>query len=70
MFFASAAVQTLPLTPAVCERAADVRVASAMKIKLPDALHLAAAIVHGCGMFLTNDASLTACKAIHLEILT
>ena len=60
----------LPLTPAVCERAASVRVASGMKIKLPDALHLAAAIVHGCGLFLTNDALLTVCTAIPVEVLS
>jgi len=68
-FFASATVKMLPLTAMVCERAAEVRVASAMKIKLPDALHLAAAIVHGCGLFLTNDAQLARCTAIPVEIL-
>lgn len=69
-FFASAAVQMLPLTTAVCDRAAEVRVASLLKIKLPDALHLAAAIVHGCGSFLTNDAQLKLCGAITVEVLT
>lgn len=69
-FFASAAVQMLPLTAAVCERAAEVRVASATSIKLPDALHLAAAIVSGCGVFLTNDAQLQKCTAIAVEVLT
>jgi uncharacterized protein len=68
-FFSSAAVQMLPLTAAVCERAAEVRVASLMKIKLPDALHLAAAIEHGCGRFLTNDAQLSCCTAIPVEVL-
>jgi uncharacterized protein len=69
-FFASPAVRTLPLTAAVCERAAEVRVASAMRFELPDALHLAAAIVHGCGLFLTNDASLARCTTITVEVLT
>jgi uncharacterized protein len=69
-FFSSAAVQMLPLTPAVCERAAEVRVAAAMKIKLPDALHLSSAIEHGCGLFLTNDALLVCCKAIAVEVLS
>jgi uncharacterized protein len=69
-FFASPLVQMLPLTPAVCDRAAQVRVASAMQFKLPDALHLAAAIVHGCGLFLTNDAKLVRCTDVTVEVLT
>ena len=69
-FFSSAAVRMLPLTAAVCERAAEVRVASLMKIKLPDALHLASAIEHGCGLFLTNDAQLSRCTAMPVEVLT
>jgi len=68
-FFSSSVVQMLAVTPAVCERAAEVRVASVMKIKLPDALHLAAAIVHGCGLFLTNDDQLKACGGITVEVL-
>jgi len=68
-FFASSAVQMLPITPAACERAAEVRVASAMKIKLPDAMHLATAIEYGCGLFLTNDAQLARCSAILVEVL-
>jgi predicted nucleic acid-binding protein len=69
-FFASPAVQTLPLTPAVCEKAAEVRVASALRFELPDALHLAAALIHGCGLFLTNDARLARCTEIAVEVLT
>jgi predicted nucleic acid-binding protein len=69
-FFASSVVQMLAVTPAVCERAAEVRVASIIKIKLPDALHLAAAIVHGCGLFLTNDDQLKKCGDITVEVLT
>jgi predicted nucleic acid-binding protein len=68
-FFGSSAVQMLPVSPEVCERAAEVRVASAMKIKLPDALHLASAIVHGCGLFLTNDDQLKNCAGITVEVL-
>ncbi len=30
--------------------------------KLPDALHLATAIEHGCGLFLTNDAKRPAAR--------
>ena len=38
-FFSSPAVRMLPLTPAVCERAAGVRAASAMKIRLVRRIH-------------------------------
>ena len=69
-FFSSSLVRMLPLTVACYEQAAQVRVASAMRIKLPDALHLAAAIEHGCGLFLTNDAQLARCTAISVEVLT
>jgi predicted nucleic acid-binding protein len=69
-FFSNPLVKMLPLTAAVCERAAQVRVASAMRIKLPDALHLAAAIEHGCGLFLTNDVKLATCSGIAVEVLT
>jgi hypothetical protein len=68
-FFSSPLVGMLPLTVACYERAAQVRVASAMRIKLPDALHLAAAIEHGCGLFLTNDAQLIRCPDITVEVL-
>lgn len=68
-FFSNPAVEMLPLTPTVCERAAEIRVASGLKIKLPDALHLASALEHGCGLFLTNDAQLVDCAAIAVEIL-
>jgi len=69
-FFSSPAVEMLPLTPAVCERAAEIRVASALEIKLPDALHLASDLEHGCALFLTNDVQLAGCAAIAVEILT
>jgi uncharacterized protein len=68
-FFGSPSVRMLPLTAAVCERAAQVRVASGMRFKLPDALHLAAAIEHGCGLFLTGDAKLASCSGVPVEIL-
>jgi uncharacterized protein len=69
-FFSSSAVEMLPMTAAVCERAAEIRVASALKNKLPDALHLAAALEHGYGLFLTNDGPLAGCAAITVEVLT
>jgi len=67
-FFAAPAVHVFPLTVAVCERAARLR--AAQRFPLPDALHLAAAIEHGCGLFLTNDAQLCRCTDIPVEVLT
>jgi predicted nucleic acid-binding protein len=69
-FFSDPAVRVLPLTAAVCERAARIRAASSFKLKVPDCLHLAAAIEHGCGLFITHDAQLKLCKDITVEILT
>ena len=69
-FFADPAVRMLPVSVAVCERAAEVRVASAMRFELLDCIHLAAAIEHGCGLFLTNDVKLARCTEIPVEVLT
>jgi predicted nucleic acid-binding protein len=69
-FFSSPAITMLALTAAACERVAEIRVASGLKIKLPDALHLATAVEHRCGLLLTNDVQLARCSAIRVEILT
>lgn len=69
-FFNGGSVQMLATTVPVYERAARIRVATSMKIKLLDAIHLAAAAEHGCGLFLTNDVQLAQCTDIAVEILT
>ncbi|HZV06092.1 MAG TPA: type II toxin-antitoxin system VapC family toxin [Gemmataceae bacterium] len=69
-FFASPTIRVLPLTAAVCDRAARIRAASRFRLKVPDCLRLAAAIEHGCGSFLTNDRQLTLCTDIVVEILS
>jgi predicted nucleic acid-binding protein len=66
-FFADPAIKVFALTVAVCERAARLR--AAQRFKLPDALHLAAAIEHGCNLFLTNDAQLSRCTDIPVDVL-
>ncbi len=66
-FFQAPGMRMLPVTAAVCERAALLR--ATFKIKPLDALPLATAIEHGCGRFLTNDAPLRKCTQIHVEIL-
>jgi predicted nucleic acid-binding protein len=69
-FFTDPDIRMLALTAAVCERAARLRAASGFLLKVPDCLHLAAAIEHGCGLFLTHDAQLNQCRDITVEILT
>lgn len=58
----------LPVTSAVWERAARIR--AVYKFQALDSIHLASAIEHGCGLFLTNDAQLARCTAIPVEVLT
>lgn len=66
--FASAAVRMLPTTDAVWDRAASI--GATFTLKPLDSVHLAAAVEHGCGLFLTNDVKLARCTAITVEILT
>jgi predicted nucleic acid-binding protein len=68
-FFSDPDIRILPLTAGVCERAARLRAASNFQLKVPDCLHLAAAIDHGCGLFLTHDAQLSQCTDIAVEVL-
>src|SRR6266545_1515977 len=66
-FFASPRVQVLALTAPVCDRAAVLR--AAHNFKTPDALQLGAAIIHGSDRFLTNDARLSLCTDIPIDVL-
>lgn len=67
-FFASHWVRMLPVTTATWERAAQI--GAAFNFKAMDSLHLATAIEHGCGLFLTADGRLGRCTAIPVEVLT
>lgn len=49
----------LPLEREIFERAAELRAAHP-RLKTPDAIHLAAAVHHGCTEFWTNDDRLNA----------
>jgi predicted nucleic acid-binding protein len=66
-FFAAPGLEVIGLTAAVCDKATELR--AAHNFKTPDALHLAAAIVHGCDRFLTNDTRLSACTALPVDVL-
>jgi predicted nucleic acid-binding protein len=67
-FFQSPDVRVLPLTAAVADRAALIRATHGFKPL--DALHLAAAVEHGCTRFLTNDGGLKAFPDILVEVLS
>jgi predicted nucleic acid-binding protein len=60
-------VQVLPISVAICERAARIR--ATYKFELVDSLRLATAAENGCGLFLTNDAQLARCSGISVEVL-
>jgi predicted nucleic acid-binding protein len=67
-FFTDPDVQVLPVTAAVCDRAASIRAAHGFKPL--DALHLAAEVENRCGLFLTGDARLARFPGIAVEVLT
>jgi uncharacterized protein len=66
-FFALPQVRYAPLTTAVFDRATYLR--ATRRLGTADALHLAAAIDAGCGVFLTNDARLGNVDGIVIETL-
>lgn len=67
-FFSAPDVHVLPITTAVAERAARIRATHGFKPL--DALHLAAAVEHGCTLFLTNDVGLKTFPDIPVEVLS
>ena len=60
-------VVRVPLPTSVYERACRIR--AVHNYKLADALHLAAAVESGCGLFLTNDHRLSTFPDIPVEVL-
>jgi predicted nucleic acid-binding protein len=56
-----AALETLPIVPAIFDLAAELRAGSGLRT--PDALHAACAIHHACGELWTNDDRLRAVDA-------
>jgi predicted nucleic acid-binding protein len=67
LFFGAANVVRLPFPAAVFDRATAVR--AKFKFKTIDALHLAAAVENGCGLFLTNDSRLNAFTDVPVAVL-
>jgi predicted nucleic acid-binding protein len=66
-FLTASDVVRVALPTAVYERACRIR--AIHNYKLADALHLAAAVESGCGLFLTNDLRLSGFPDIPVEVL-
>jgi uncharacterized protein len=66
-FLTGSDVVRVPMPTAAYERACQIRAVN--NFKLADALHLAAAIESGCGLFLTNDRRLSSFSDITVEVL-
>jgi predicted nucleic acid-binding protein len=58
-----------PISRAVLSEAARLRAAQA-SLKLPDAIHAATALLHGCTTFLTNDARFATVPALPVLLLS
>jgi uncharacterized protein len=67
-FLTASDVVRLPMPRAVYERACQIR--ATLNHRLADALHLAAAIEGGCGLFLTNDCRLSTFADIPVEVVS
>src|SRR5262245_16114389 len=67
-FLTASDVVRVPLPTAVYERGCRIRVIH--NYKLADAMHLAAAVESGCGLFLTNDHRLSRFPDISVEVLS
>ena len=66
-YLSTAVSQILPLTRGVMDHAAEIR--ARYGFKTPDAIHLAAAVVSGCDVFLTNDHRLDRFAGIAVETI-
>jgi predicted nucleic acid-binding protein len=66
-FFARRPLILAEISAAVVERATTLR--ALHRFKTPDAIHLATAIEAGADTFLTDDAGLTRCPDVHVEVI-
>ena len=66
-FFRGSEVKVLDVTASMFDRAAEIR--AGHRFNTPDSIHLAAAIVAGCEVFLTNDTRLQGFEGLKVEVL-
>ncbi|MGH8480593.1 MAG: type II toxin-antitoxin system VapC family toxin [Gammaproteobacteria bacterium] len=64
-YFANTIVEMASLTRDVIDRATEIR--AQYNFKTPDSLHLAAAVISNCDVFLTNDHRLNRFTGITIE---
>ncbi len=67
LFFAEACSDIVALSREVIDRAAEIR--AEFGFRTPDAIHLAAAVVAHCEVFLTNDSALERFSGIAVELV-
>jgi predicted nucleic acid-binding protein len=60
-------MRLLPITQLILRRAAQLRATT--KLKTPDALHAATALVAGCALFVTNDVGFRVVAGLPLVVL-
>ena len=66
-YFNNTIAEIVPLTRDVVDKATEIR--AQFNFKTPDSLHLAAAVVSNCDVFLTNDHRLSRFTGITIEIV-
>lgn len=66
-YFTNTIAEIVPLTRDVVDRATEIR--AQFNFKTPDALHLAAAVIAKCDVFLTNDHRLRRFTSITIEVI-
>lgn len=67
MLLNTEAITTLPVTIGIAEKAAELR--AKYRLRTPDALHVATALVSNCDAFLTNDLKLKRVAEIRVLVL-
>lgn len=58
-----------PVTREILVAAAEIRAEYHQRLKLPDAIHLASAQLHGCETVLTNDRQLKVFQGIDIVLI-
>lgn len=66
-YFADIVAEIVPLSRQVIDQATELR--AHYGFKTPDAIHLAAAIINRCDLFLTHDYRLGRCQEILVEVI-
>jgi predicted nucleic acid-binding protein len=67
MLLNTAHITTISVSSAIADRAASLRVQYGLRT--PDALHVATALISGCGAFLTNDFGLKRVQDVRVLVL-